>query len=152
MPDESARYAVPTFVPDATSPIVPPPGVSQWKPLVELQREYYNRDSELILADTIRAIDAHPFPRDHEDYLQPDGTVRLGPNRILPGLSDEAYKTFEAQHDKLAHACETSSAGRKMKTTDTDINVINVVCTVLFVGPLAALGYFLLILWRFGQL
>jgi hypothetical protein len=56
-------------------------GLPRYEVLAELQREYYNRDSELILSDTTHA---HPLLQGPEDYVQPDGTVPVGPNWLLP--------------------------------------------------------------------
>ncbi|MGC8642197.1 MAG: hypothetical protein ACP5XB_20225 [Isosphaeraceae bacterium] len=56
-------------------------GLPRYEPIAELQREYYNRDSELILSDTTQA---HPLLQGPEDYVQPDGTVPIGPNWLLP--------------------------------------------------------------------
>jgi hypothetical protein len=56
-------------------------GMPRYEALAELQREYYNRDSELILSDTTQA---HPLLQGPEDYVQPDGTVPIGPNWLLP--------------------------------------------------------------------
>jgi hypothetical protein len=56
-------------------------GLPRYEVIAELQREYYNRDSELILSDTTQA---HPLLQGPEDYVQPDGTVPIGPNWLLP--------------------------------------------------------------------
>jgi hypothetical protein len=56
-------------------------GLPRYESIAELQREYYNRDSELILSDTTQA---HPLLQGPEDYVQPDGTVPIGPNWLLP--------------------------------------------------------------------
>jgi hypothetical protein len=56
-------------------------GLPRYEVLAELQREFYNRDSELILSDTTQA---HPLLQGPEDYVQPDGTVPVGPNWLLP--------------------------------------------------------------------
>jgi hypothetical protein len=56
-------------------------GLPRYESIAELQREYYNRDSELILSDTTQA---HPLLQGPEDYVQADGTVPLGPNWLLP--------------------------------------------------------------------
>lgn len=49
--------------------------------IADLQREYYNRDSELILSDTQQA---HPLIQCPEDYIQVDGSVAVGPSYLLP--------------------------------------------------------------------
>ncbi|MGO9598111.1 MAG: hypothetical protein ACLP7Q_08975 [Isosphaeraceae bacterium] len=56
-------------------------GLPRYESIAEIQREYYNRDSELILSDTTQA---HPLLQGPEDYVQPDGTVPIGPNWLLP--------------------------------------------------------------------
>ncbi len=56
-------------------------GQSRYEGVAERQREYYNRDSELILSDTTQA---HPLLQGPEDYVQPDGTVPIGPGWLLP--------------------------------------------------------------------
>jgi len=56
-------------------------GLSRLEGTAERQREYYNRDSELILSDTTQA---HPLLQGPEDYVQPDGTVPVGPGWLLP--------------------------------------------------------------------
>ncbi|CAN5865516.1 hypothetical protein BH23PLA1_BH23PLA1_23370 [soil metagenome] len=56
-------------------------GQSRYEGIAERQREYYNRDSELILSDTTQA---HPLLQGPEDYVQPDGAVPIGPGWLLP--------------------------------------------------------------------
>lgn len=56
-------------------------GQSRYEGVAERQREYYNRDSELILSDTTQA---HPLLQGPEDFLQPDGTIPIGPSWLLP--------------------------------------------------------------------
>jgi hypothetical protein len=69
-------------------------GLPRYEVLAELQREFYNRDSELILSDTTQA---HPLLQGPEDYVQPDGTVPIGPNWLLPKKknSSGASATYE---------------------------------------------------------
>jgi hypothetical protein len=69
-------------------------GLPRYESLAELQREFYNRDSELILSDTTQA---HPLLQGPEDYVQPDGTVPIGPNWLLPKKknSSGASATYE---------------------------------------------------------
>ena len=47
----------------------------------EIQREYYNRDSELILSDTTQA---HPLLQGPEDFVEGDGSIPVGPGWMLP--------------------------------------------------------------------
>jgi hypothetical protein len=56
-------------------------GQSRYESVAERQREYYNRDSELILSDTTQA---HPLLQGPEDYVQADGTIPIGPSWLLP--------------------------------------------------------------------
>ena len=56
-------------------------GKSRYDAIAEYQREFYNRDSELILSDTIQA---HPCLSGAEDFCKADNTVAVGPGRILP--------------------------------------------------------------------
>jgi hypothetical protein len=72
-------------------------GLPRYEAIAELQREYYNRDSELILSDTTQA---HPLLQGPEDYVQPDGTVPIGPNWLLPkkkntGGGGTSYEGFD---------------------------------------------------------
>jgi hypothetical protein len=56
-------------------------GKSRYEAIAELQREYYNRDSELILSDTLQA---HPFLSGAEDFCKADNTLSVGPGYVLP--------------------------------------------------------------------
>jgi hypothetical protein len=56
-------------------------GKSRYEAIAEYQREYYNRDSELILSDTIQA---HPFLSGAEDFCKGDNTLSVGPGYVLP--------------------------------------------------------------------
>jgi hypothetical protein len=56
-------------------------GQSRYESVAERQREYYNRDSELILSDTTQA---HPLLQGPEDFIQSDGTIPIGPSWLLP--------------------------------------------------------------------
>jgi len=56
-------------------------GMPRYESIAELQREFYNRDSELILSDTTQA---HPLLQGPEDYVKADGAVPIGPNWLLP--------------------------------------------------------------------
>lgn len=72
-------------------------GLPRYEPIAELQREYYNRDSELILSDTTQA---HPLLQGPEDFVQPDGTIPIGPNWLLPKKKNTqggsaSYEGFE---------------------------------------------------------
>jgi hypothetical protein len=72
-------------------------GQSRYEGIAERQREYYNRDSELILSDTTQA---HPLLQGPEDYVQPDGSVPIGPGWLLPkkknvGGGNTTYEGFD---------------------------------------------------------
>jgi hypothetical protein len=56
-------------------------GQPRYEGIAERQREYYNRDSELILSDTTQA---HPLLQGPEDFVQADGTIPIGPSWLLP--------------------------------------------------------------------
>ena len=56
-------------------------GQSPIESIAERQREYYNRDSELILSDSLQA---HPVIQCAEDLIGPDGSVGVGPSSLLP--------------------------------------------------------------------
>jgi hypothetical protein len=56
-------------------------GKSRYEAIAELQREFYNRDSELILSDTLQA---HPFLSGAEDFCKADNTLSVGPGYVLP--------------------------------------------------------------------
>lgn len=60
-------------------------GLPRYEGIAEIQREFYNRDSELILSDTTQA---HPLLQGPEDYCTPDGKVPIGPNWMLPKRKD----------------------------------------------------------------
>ena len=56
-------------------------GKPRYEAIAELQREFYNRDSELILSDTLQA---HPFLSGAEDFCKSDNTLSVGPGYVLP--------------------------------------------------------------------
>jgi hypothetical protein len=66
---------------DARKPRCRNVGQSRYEGIAERQREYYNRDSELILSDTTQA---HPLLQGPEDFIQADGTIPIGPSWLLP--------------------------------------------------------------------
>lgn len=65
-------------------------GQSRYEGVAERQREYYNRDSELILSDTTQA---HPLLQGPEDYVQADGTIPIGPSWLLPKKKNSSGTT-----------------------------------------------------------
>lgn len=56
-------------------------GLPRYEGIAEEQREYYNRDSELLLSDTTQA---HPLLQGPEDFVQASGSLSIGPNWLLP--------------------------------------------------------------------
>ena len=56
-------------------------GLPRYEDIAEIQREYYNRDSELILSDVTQA---HPLTMVPEDLIRPDQSVGIGPGWAFP--------------------------------------------------------------------
>ena len=56
-------------------------GMTLYEAVAEHQKEIYNRGSELILSDTTQAF---PLLQGPEDYIQPDGSIPVGPGWLLP--------------------------------------------------------------------
>jgi hypothetical protein len=72
-------------------------GMSRYEAIAELMLDYYNKDSELILSDTLQA---HPLLQAPMDLIKPDGTIPVGPNFLLPMFrvssgTSVAYQGFE---------------------------------------------------------
>jgi hypothetical protein len=69
-------------------------GQSRYESIAELQRESYNKESELILANTTHV---HPLIMGPEDFCTPGNTVPLGPGRLLPKKKNgnDAGATYE---------------------------------------------------------
>jgi hypothetical protein len=67
-------------------------GKSRYEAIAELQREYYNRDSELILSDTLQA---HPFLSGAEDFCKADNTLSVGPGYVLPKKKNPDGTAYE---------------------------------------------------------
>ncbi len=88
-------------------------GQSRYEGIAERQREYYNRDSELILSDTTQA---HPLLQGPEDYVQADGTIPIGPSWLLPKKKNSAggSATYEG-FDVVAFPKEAAESIRKNK-------------------------------------
>ena len=71
-------------------------GLPRYERIAEIQREYYNRSSELILSDTTHA---HPLLQGPEEYVVADGTIPIGPNWLLPkkkSANGDHYEGFDA--------------------------------------------------------
>jgi hypothetical protein len=93
-------------------------GQSRYEGVAERQREYYNRDSELILSDTTQA---HPLLQGPEDYVQSDGTIPIGPSWLLPKKKNtqggsSTYEGFEV----VNFPKDTSDSIRKNKSDIRD--------------------------------
>ena len=67
-------------------------GKSRYEVIAELQREYYNRDSELILSDTLQA---HPLLSGPEDFCKADNTLSIGPGYVLPKKKNPESGAYE---------------------------------------------------------
>jgi hypothetical protein len=67
-------------------------GKSRYEAIAEYQREFYNRDSELILSDTLQA---HPFLSGPEDYCKADNTLSVGPGYLLPKKKNPENGSYE---------------------------------------------------------
>jgi hypothetical protein len=67
-------------------------GKSRYEAIAELQREFYNRDSELILSDTLQA---HPFLSGAEDFCKADNTLSVGPQYVLPKKKNPESGAYE---------------------------------------------------------
>lgn len=88
-------------------------GHSRYEGVAERQREYYNRDSELILSDTTQA---HPLLQGPEDYVQADGTIPIGPSWLLPKKKNgQGGSTSYEGFDVVAFPKEAADSIRKNK-------------------------------------
>jgi hypothetical protein len=70
----------------------PTVGKSRYEAIAELQREFYNRDSELILSDTLQA---HPLLSGAEDFCKADNTLSVGPGYVLPKKKNPESGAYE---------------------------------------------------------
>ena len=67
-------------------------GKSRYEFIAALQRDYYNRDSEMILSDTLQA---HPFLSGPEDFCKADNTLSVGPGYLLPKKKNPENGSYE---------------------------------------------------------
>lgn len=67
-------------------------GKSRYEAIAEYQREFYNRDSELILSDILQA---HPLLSGPEDYCKADNTMSVGPGYVLPKKKNPESGAYE---------------------------------------------------------
>jgi hypothetical protein len=77
---------------DAKKHRTPHVGKSRYEAIAEYQREFYNRDSELILSDTLQA---HPFLSGPDDYCKADNTMSVGPGYIIPMKKNVENGTYQ---------------------------------------------------------
>ncbi len=67
-------------------------GKSRYEAICEIQREFYNRDSELIMSDTLQSS---PLLMGPEEVCKSDQTMSLGPNYLLPIIQDDRGNRVE---------------------------------------------------------
>jgi hypothetical protein len=67
-------------------------GKSRYEAVAELQREFYNRDSELILSDILQA---HPLLSGPEDFCKADNTISVGPGYVIPKKKNPESGAYE---------------------------------------------------------
>lgn len=67
-------------------------GKSRYEGVAEYQREFYNRDSELILNDVLQG---HPLLSGPEDFCQADNTISVGPQYLLPKKKSPDADNYE---------------------------------------------------------
>jgi hypothetical protein len=65
-------------------------GLSRYEGVLEAEREYYNEDSELILANTLQA---HPTLQGPMQSFQQGNEIEVGPGGVLPVYSDPTSGT-----------------------------------------------------------
>ena len=85
-------------------------GKSRYEAVAELQREYYNRASELILSDVLQA---HPLLSGPEQYCKPDGTLSIGPNFVLPKPKNSADGTEAGKWEYVSPDKDPAESIRK---------------------------------------
>ncbi len=62
-------------------------GKSRYEAIAELQRAFYNLDSELILSNTLQA---HPLLSGNKEQLKSENTITVGPGNVLPYGTDSS--------------------------------------------------------------
>lgn len=93
-------------------------GKSRYEAVAEYQREYYNRDSELILSDTLQA---HPLLCMPEDYLKADNTMPIGPGYMLPMKKNGAEGTSYTSPGFISPPKDPADSLRKNKQDIMDM-------------------------------
>jgi hypothetical protein len=91
-------------------------GMSRYEAIAEIQREFYNRDSELVLSDSLQA---HPLLQGPEDYCTADGEMPIGPGFMLPmkktgAGTDHSYHGFE-------YVCPDKDAAESIRKNKSDL-------------------------------
>ncbi|CAB4130681.1 hypothetical protein UFOVP124_23 [uncultured Caudovirales phage] len=66
-------------------------GLSRYEGVLEVEREYYNQDSELILSNTLQA---HPTLQGPMQSFQQGNEIEVGPGGVLPIYSDPSAGTI----------------------------------------------------------
>ncbi|MHB8397326.1 MAG: hypothetical protein ACYDCI_00105 [Candidatus Limnocylindrales bacterium] len=92
-------------------------GKSRYEAIAEYQREFYNRDSELILSDTLQA---HPFLSGPEDYCKADNTLSVGPGYLLPKKKNPENGSYEG-FDYVSPPKDPAESLRKNKQDLIDL-------------------------------
>jgi hypothetical protein len=77
---------------DLINPHEPHAGKSRYQSTERYQRAYYNKDSELIVNDTLQA---HPFLSRPEDFCKADQTMSVGPAYLLPKKKNPENGSYE---------------------------------------------------------
>jgi hypothetical protein len=67
-------------------------GQSRYESVAELQKEIYNKKSELILGDILQS---HPVLQGPEEYVSEGGQVAIGPSNVLPKKHDTSKGGYE---------------------------------------------------------
>jgi len=91
-------------------------GQPEYEELAELQREYYNRDSELVLSDSLQA---HPLLMGPDDYCKADGEVAIGPDYLLPKKKNETGTSVT--YEPFAYLEPPKGGAESIRTNKGDI-------------------------------
>jgi hypothetical protein len=89
-------------------------GKSRYEMIAEIQREYYNRDSELILSDTIQA---HPLLSGPEIFCKADSTISVGPGYVLP----KARNNENGQHEGWEYVSPPKDPAESLRKNKQDL-------------------------------
>jgi hypothetical protein len=91
-------------------------GKSRYEFVAQAQQEYYNRDSELILSDTLQA---HPFLSGPEDFCKADNMLSIGPGYLLPKKKNPENGSYEG-FDYVSPSKDPAESLRKNKDDIVD--------------------------------